>query len=81
MRIKLLFFGLIREIFGCDSLWMKIPPGTCVRDVVHTLSREPQAFALNELPLVYAVNERFETAEATLREDDELALMTPVAGG
>ena len=81
MRIKLLFFGMTRELFGCDSLLMKIPRAANVRDVVRLLTSEPRAAALNDLPLVYAVNESYETEERILSEDDELALMTPVAGG
>ena len=81
MRIKLLFFGKIKDIFGCDSLWVKVPQNARAVDVVRMLSQEPRAAVLSELPLVYAVNEHYEPDVAPLREDDELALMTPMSGG
>ena len=81
MRIKLLFFGMVREIFGCDSLLMKMPEGARVRDVVRALFERAPGAALNEIPLVYAVNESYETEEKVLSEDDELAFMTPMSGG
>ena len=80
MRIKILFFAELKEIFGQSRL-IDIEEGSTVGEVVDLLAGESNRLHSKKTSLVYAVNENFETAEKKLKNDDELALMTPLSGG
>ena len=81
MKIKVLFFAKLKEIFGESYRVMDIPEGSCVNEVVDRLAGESAGFALKEIPLVFAVNEDFESGSKMLADQDHLAIMTPMAGG
>lgn len=81
MTIQVLFFARLREIFGESSRAVRIEPGATVDELVRTLSHDSEEILLNKLPLVFAVNENFESGEKSLKEGDVVALMTPVSGG
>jgi molybdopterin converting factor small subunit len=75
MRIKVLFFAQIKDAFGESERWMEVPEGCSVGNVAKQLLRG------NFIPTLFAVNEQFETVEKILKENDHLAIMTPVSGG
>ena len=84
MKIKVLFFAQIKEAMGEAERWMEVPEGSCVGDVAGQIL--PLRFAEgqddgNSIPVIFAVNENFETREKILKESDCLAMMTPVSGG
>ena len=81
MTVQLLFFGRLKEIFGVQARPLEIPEGSSVEGVRLLLSQESEEIRLNQIPLVYAVNEKFATPDATLEAGDELAFMTPMSGG
>ena len=81
MKIKVLFFARLREIFGGSSRWVEVPEGSCVRELLEYLTEPGAECVLKEIPLVFAVNENFETEERRLKDQDELAIMTPMSGG
>ena len=80
MKIKVLFFAQLREIFG-PSRPMDVREDSTIEEVVNLLAVESGRLFSKKTSLVYAVNENFETAEKRLKDRDELALMTPVSGG
>ena len=89
MIIKVLFFAQLKEIFGQASRFIEVPEGSRVRDVVEILFRESAKSEIlrfaqddgNFIPVIFAVNENFETVEKKLTDGDDLAIMTPVSGG
>ena len=80
MRIKILFFAELKKIFGQSRL-IDIQEGSTIREIVDLLAGESNQFYSKKASLVYAVNENFEMTERKLKNDDELALMTPMSGG
>ena len=80
MKIKIVFFAELKEIFGQSRL-IDLDEGSTVREVVDLLAGESDRFCSKKTSLVYAVNENFETTEKRLQNHDELALMTPMSGG
>ena len=81
MTIQVLFFARLKEIFGESPRRIRLAENATVDELVRTLSHESEKFRLNKLPLVFAVNENFESGETFLKEGDVVALMTPVSGG
>jgi molybdopterin converting factor subunit 1 len=81
MRVRVLFFGVLKDLAGKSSDLLDLPEGALVRDVLaHYLSEIPglkEALA----SLAVAVNQEYAGAETVLRSDDEVALLPPVSGG
>ena len=78
MKISVLYFAQLREIFGSQKS-LEAPDGLCVEEVLERL--EAGKLAEGKWPLVYAVNENFENADKILKDGDCLAVMIPVSGG
>lgn len=60
---------------------MLLEEGATIETLLRSLSGESKGPLLNDLPLIFAVNENFQTRETVLKEGDAVALMTPVSGG
>ncbi|MBI3252453.1 MAG: MoaD/ThiS family protein [Candidatus Omnitrophica bacterium] len=80
MKIKILFFAELREIFG-GSRFIDVREDLTVGEVVDLLEDELNQSYSKRDSLIYAVNENFETTDKKLKNLDELALMTPMSGG
>jgi len=81
MRVRVLFFGGLKDLAGKSTDLLELPDGALVRDVLaHYLAQVP---GMRELvaSLAVAVNEEYASAETTLKADDEVALLPPVSGG
>ena len=81
MKIKVLFFAKLKEIFGQSYRIVDVNDGASIYEVVWLLGQESKELSKNEVPLVYAVNENFEEGDKTLKPFDELAIMMPMSGG
>lgn len=81
MKIRLLFFAVLREIAGTSERELSVASGATPRQVWDMLRAEfPQLAGYAQPPLT-AVNESYASADAVLKEGDELAFIPPVAGG
>ena len=81
MRVRVLFFGILKEIVGKPADVIDVPDGASVRDVL--ASYESQMLRLKELlpSLALAVNQQYAGPDTKLKADDEIALLPPVSGG
>ena len=81
MRVRVLFFGMLKDLAGKSSDLLDLPEPASVRDVLaHYQSHIPQF--KDSLPsLAVAVNQRYAGPETKLELDDEVALLPPVSGG
>jgi MoaE-MoaD fusion protein len=81
MRVRVLFFGVLKDLVGRTGELLELPDGAVVREVLsHYLSEVPrmrEALA----SIAVAVNQEYAGAETVLRSDDEVALLPPVSGG
>jgi molybdopterin converting factor subunit 1 len=81
MKIRLLFFAVLRDIAGRSEKVIDVPEGARAGDVWQRLrDRHPELRDYIQPPMI-AVNESYVTAEEPLRDGDELAFIPPVAGG
>jgi MoaE-MoaD fusion protein len=81
MRVRVLFFGGLKDLAGKSSDLLELPDEALVRDVLaHYLLEVPR---MRELvaSLAVAVNQEYAGAETALKSDDEVALLPPVSGG
>ena len=81
MRVRVLFFGGLKDLAGKASDLLELPDGASVRDVLaHYLSEVPR-MRESVSSLAVAVNQEYAGAETKLKSDDEVALLPPVSGG
>jgi len=80
MKVELLLFAQLRDAFGANAVTVDVARGEPVADAAARALAD-RAPALLELPLRYAVGERFVDGEYVLDENDVVALLPPVSGG
>jgi molybdopterin synthase catalytic subunit len=81
VRIKVLFFGVLKDICGRAEDLLELPAGSPLRAVFdHYAARFP-ALAAMAGSIVPARNHEFGQPGDPLHEGDEVALLPPVSGG
>ena len=81
MRIRVLFFGVLRDVVGVREDSLDVPEGGRLDTVFeHYATRFPK---LREMAAstVLALNQQFSSPSAPLAEGDEVAFLPPVSGG
>lgn len=81
MKVRLLFFAVLRDIAGTDACELALTDGTTAQDVWQWMRGTYAALAEYTAPPMIAVNESYAAPETVLRDGDELAFIPPVAGG
>ena len=81
MTIDVLFFAGIKEALGQAHRVLEVSEGACIGEVIDQMSREADGHVLKTIPLVFAVNEYFESGNRELKDGDRLAVMTAMSGG
>jgi len=81
LKVRLLFFAVLREIAGRSEEVVELPEGSRAGDVWQRLRDEHAALRDYIQPPMIAVNESYAGVDELLRDGDELAFIPPVAGG
>jgi len=81
LKVRILFFAVLREIAGRDEDLLQLPDGTRAGDVWQSLRAEHTALRDYDPPPLIAVNENYVGPEEILSDGDELVFIPPVAGG
>ena len=81
MKVRLLFFAVLRDIAGVDERELSLDDGTTANDVWESLRRTYAKLADYAQPPMIAINESYAAPDALLRDGDELVFIPPVAGG
>jgi molybdopterin synthase catalytic subunit len=81
MRVRVLFFGVLKDLAGKSSDSLDLPDGALVRDVLSHYASEVPRLKESLASLAVAVNQQYAGAETQLKPDDEVALLPPVSGG
>ncbi len=81
MKVRLLFFAVLRDIAGSDERQLELREGTTAREVWQSLRESHAKLADYTQPPMVAINEAYAAPDAVLRDGDELAFIPPVAGG
>jgi MoaE-MoaD fusion protein len=81
MRVRVLLFGILKDIFSSESQTLELPQGATVDTLLNhyrELAPGPQGLWNT---LAVAVNESYATSTICLKDGDEVALLPPVSGG
>ncbi len=81
MRVRVLFFGVLKDVLGGPADSVDLPDGALVRDVIaHYAAKAPRL--KEHLPsLALVVNHQYAGPDTKLNPDNEVALLPPVSGG
>jgi molybdopterin synthase catalytic subunit len=81
MQIKVLFFGLLKDICGHAEERLELPPAAPLRAVFDHYAELYPALRTMAGSIVLARNHEFAQPADPLAEGDEVALLPPVSGG
>jgi molybdopterin converting factor subunit 1 len=81
MRVRVLFFGMLKDVAGKPAEWLDLPEGACIRDVLAHYETQIPRLKESIPSLALALNQQYAGPEARLKAGDEIALLPPVSGG
>ena len=81
MQVRILFFGMLKELTGRDRDLLTLPERATLGDVI--IHYEEIAPRLGDLAasIAVSVNQEFAGPDSSLKEGDEIAFLPPVSGG
>jgi len=81
MQIRVLFFGMLKDLLGRSSDALELPEGARLQAVLsHYASQAPRLESLLA-SLALSVNQEYSGPEKVLQSGDEVGLLPPVSGG
>lgn len=81
MRVRVLFFGVLKELTVKSSDFLDLAEGASVRDLLEHYRAQIPQLGESIASLAVAVNQQYAGPETVLTQDDEVALLPPVSGG
>jgi MoaE-MoaD fusion protein len=81
MRVRILFFGQLKEVAGRERDTLELPEGARVCDLLQRYAETAPALRSYYDAMAVALNQEYSEAGATLHDGDEVALIPPVSGG
>jgi molybdopterin synthase catalytic subunit len=79
--VRVLFFGVLRDLTGLQEDLADIPVGTTISDLFSNYAGRFETLAVARPSILFARNQEFVTGETELAEQDEVAFLPPVSGG
>jgi molybdopterin converting factor subunit 1 len=81
MRVKVLFFGRLREVAGRSEQTVELPAGVSLGQLFEICASRRPELARYRSSLVASRNQEFAAWDSPLEPDDEIAFLPPVSGG
>ena len=81
MKVRVLFFGVLKDLVGRDSDEISLPDHATAADVLQHYQERFQHKNGIWSSIAISVNQEYAVREARLRPGDEIALLPPVSGG
>jgi MoaE-MoaD fusion protein len=81
MQVRVLFFGVLKDLAGQAADSLSLPEPATLRDLLnHYEARIPGLRTLSS-SIAMSINQQYAGPEAKLQPEDEVALLPPVSGG
>jgi molybdopterin converting factor subunit 1 len=82
MHVRVLFFGVLKDLLSSSGETVTLPEGATVAQLMEQLRHSAESAGHPVWSaLAVAVNREYTAASAVLHEGDEVALLPPVSGG
>jgi molybdopterin converting factor subunit 1 len=81
VRVKVLFFGRVRELVGASQEAIEVPAGATLSDLFGLYTARFPKLAEFRASLVASRNQEFAAWDTPLSAGDDVAFLPPVSGG
>ena len=81
MKLRVLFFSVLRDITGSDEITLELPAGSTMSDLIHQIEARWPKLRDWQNSLLLALDQTYVKRDALLHEGGEVAIMPPVQGG
>src|ERR1700687_1900545 len=81
MQVRVLFFGILKDLAGRSSDSLTLPDEAVVGDVLEHYETKLASLHGKLSSIAVSVNQEYAGPEAKLHSGDEVALLPPVSGG
>lgn len=81
MVVKVLFFGVLKDLTGFAEDTADVPAGATISDLFSRYARRFETLEGARPSILFARNREFVDPRAVLAENDEVAFLPPVSGG
>lgn len=81
MKVRVLFFGMLRDVAGRASESVTLPEGATLADLLSHYEGEIPRLKQYLPSLAVSVNQEYAAAGTRLSDQDEVGLLPPVSGG
>ena len=81
MQVRVLFFGMLRDLLGRSSDTVTLPEGAPLSQLLDRFTEEKPDLSKILPSLALSVNQEYATRDLQLHDRDEVALLPPVSGG
>jgi MoaE-MoaD fusion protein len=81
MRVRILFFGVLKDAFGTDGEVLELADGSSVAELVRIYRERNHGLPEIWDSIAVAVNQGYVRGSDVLNDGDEVALLPPVSGG
>jgi molybdopterin converting factor subunit 1 len=81
VRVKVLFFGRLREVTGLTEEAVDVPADSTLSDLFDQFAARLPQLAPFRASLVASRNQEFAAWDSRLSADDDIAFLPPVSGG
>ncbi len=79
--MKVLFFGVLKDIIGKAEESVEIPAGATLATVFESYARRYETLSGKRPSILFARNQEFAKEDTPLTDNDEIAFLPPVSGG
>lgn len=81
MRVRVLFFGMLKELAGKSADVVELPANATLGDLLAHYELQFPRWRESLPSLAFAVNQEYAGPESGLKDNDEVAMLPPVSGG
>jgi len=81
MQVRVLFFGMLKDLAGRGSDCLSLPEGSTLGDVLSLYQGRIPGLKNFSTAIAMSLNQEYAGADAKLHAGDEIGLLPPVSGG
>ncbi|MBV9572513.1 MAG: molybdenum cofactor biosynthesis protein MoaE [Acidobacteriales bacterium] len=81
MKIRVLFFGVLKDLAGQPELSVSAPDRATLRDVLDDCEKRIPRLKEFNSSIAISLNQEYAEMSAAVKEGDEIGLLPPVSGG
>lgn len=81
MRVKVLFFGVLKDVVGTSEETIQVAAGSTLDAVFASYAQRFETLRDKRPSILFAKNREFASGNTALADNDEVAFLPPVSGG